>query len=129
VKMRPSQEVTDANTLNAKLAWVNSDLVFTGQLTGCSFVIKDLGGQIACTHIQPAGGAAETGRGLQERLTGYKVANTTIFGAKDYGVGNQALVIGQRSGTWSIFAQIRPGGGSRDIDQVWQIFPRKLRLK
>jgi hypothetical protein len=77
----------------------------TGQLSGCSFLIQNKDGQIACTHIEPThfGG----GRALQKYLDALALPNVTIYGRNDHPDPNIRVTIfgRRRNGIWDIFAQ------------------------
>ena len=83
------------------------NLLITGGLSGCSFLVDDLGnGQIACAHMQPSSGAGtgnEDGPALATRMSGnYGV----VYGRNRYNAQNQVCVVGVRSGgQWKIYAQ------------------------
>lgn len=83
------------------------NLLITGGLTGCSFLIDDLGNrQISCAHMQPSSGAGtgnENGPALATRLSGQ---HDVVYGRNRYEAQNQVCVVGVRSaGTWKIYAQ------------------------
>jgi hypothetical protein len=100
------------------------NLLITGGLSGCSFLVDDLGnGQIACAHMQPSSGAGtgnENGPALAARLSGqYGV----VYGRNRYHAQNQVCVVGvRRGGQWKIYAQKLDYLGLT-IQSVDRIFP------
>lgn len=92
----------NAAALQGKLVDVDqgADIVLTGQLTGCSFVIQT-GGSLKATHIKPVG---QSGNALHTQIDGFHLANTKVYGMNDYG-GDAVMIIGFKSGGWQIFAQ------------------------
>jgi len=94
-------------------------VLLTGQLTGCSFIVRPGEDGFYCTHIKPAG---QTGNQLQDQLNGFRMADTIVYGMNDYG-NNAVSIIGFHNGLdWSIFAQRRNGRGG-PITQVDTIYP------
>ncbi len=79
-------------------------LVVTGQLSGCSFAIRDNGdGTLDATHIRPS--QTLQGEALQQTLqatTGWNV----VYGRENYSAQHRASIIGVRiAGAWQIYAQ------------------------
>jgi hypothetical protein len=88
-------------------------LMFTGQLTGCTFCCLRVAGGVLVAHIQPTGGGAfnlQTNVENNGRFAGHLTSPLDgIYGKGNY---NQALglsaasVLGRRAGgTWEIFGQ------------------------
>jgi hypothetical protein len=103
-------------------------LMFTGGLSGCSFIVNAQGGSIACAHLQPIG---ETGQALHNRLKALN-AYTAVYGRNDYdhtnaggGHDRQVAVVGVfRNGQWKVYAQKNEFGGAHlTIRKVKRIYP------
>jgi hypothetical protein len=91
-----------------RLAGTGPDLMVTGQLSGCSFAIRDNGnGSMDVAHIRP--NAQLTSEILQSTLqrTG---AWHIVYGREDYSSQRRASIIGVRVGIqWQIYAQKQDG--------------------
>jgi hypothetical protein len=100
------------------------DLMVTGQLNACVFVVQQTAGQLVVAHIQP-GGALQTGSMLRQtmKVTGRFAGHgrvTHVFGlGGDY--SNYAYVIGvRRGGQWELYGQ-RTAGRYGPIQGVTRI--------
>lgn len=84
-------------------------LLFTVKLTGCTFIVRESGGQIACAHLQPGGG--QTGEQLQNHVKTTLAGPAPgtryfIYGREDYGGTSDAIVCGANvGGQWKIYSQ------------------------
>lgn len=98
-------------------------LMVTGGLSGCSFVVQRLPGtnSVLCAHIEPRPGEDNFALGVE--LQTYLEANAqfqdqqrpepdddyqiAVYGAKNYGQGEKATVMGfvDQAGKWRIFGQ------------------------
>jgi hypothetical protein len=109
-----------AANVTAKLVALpaNCDLVVTGMMNGCTFVIRD-GGQLACTHIMPVG---QEGEELQDQIIDFNLPNSRNFGQNDYGGTQAAAVVGVGTGGWKLYAQLTPRMG-QTINRVEMIYP------
>jgi hypothetical protein len=108
------------------------NIMVTGQLSGCSFVMIPgaIAGQVRVAHVQPQG---MTGQALAAQLTG--IANSQVYGASattgNYdAVDRAASIIGCRiGGQWCIYAQKQDrGAGDYRIKSVYQIYPNRQKL-
>jgi len=121
------------------VADASANYMTTGELSGCCFAWTEVGGDLRCIHILPAGnlpsGAAITGAVLQTslrttgRFQGMPTRTLETFGFLDYGM-RRASVIGVRTaGSWKLYAQVSTDR-FRTISEAWQIHPgprRQLR--
>jgi hypothetical protein len=86
-----------------RIDWSGPDLMVTGQLSGCSFCIRDAGGgDIEVAHLQPNG---ETAVQLHGRMLGRGFS--AVYGANQYdGATRVTSIVGvRRQGRWKIYAQ------------------------
>jgi hypothetical protein len=110
VRMIPKIEAIVLNQLEGYLLDGNGpDLMITGQLTRCSFVMRQQGNDVVCIHIEP-GGVHPTSANLKTEIVNngafahYPGALTRVFGLPDYAI--YAYVLGiRRAGVWEIWAQ------------------------
>ncbi|MGV2334359.1 MAG UNVERIFIED_CONTAM: hypothetical protein LVR18_09665 [Planctomycetaceae bacterium] len=110
VRMIPKTEDVDVSDIEPYvLDGTGPDLMVTGQLSGCVFVVQQMPTGLVVAHIQP-GGNRQSGDVLREtiRLMGRFRGHgrvTKVFGiGKDYSV--RAHVVGIRTGgTWHLYAQ------------------------
>jgi hypothetical protein len=110
VRMIPSAEDVDLSDIESyTLGTGGPDLMITGQLSGCVFVVQQIPTGLVVAHIQP-GGKRQAGPMLREsvRLMGRFRGHgrvTRVFGVgKDYAA--RAHVVGVRTGgTWHLYAQ------------------------
>ena len=84
---------------------VSSKLILTGQIQGCSFVVKPTAAGVECAHMQPT--ADVTGTALPGKLDG---PGLFVFGKGQdcgYGDGQCANVVGAVvDGAWKFWAQV-----------------------
>jgi hypothetical protein len=91
-----------------------SDLMMTGQLTFCAFVMLKKGNRIFCTHVEPGKDAMKTGADLDKELSAKGLFDghtekLVVFGKTKYPDPDVAYIVGVRtSGKWAIYAQLRP---------------------
>jgi len=80
------------------------NLMVTGQLSGCSFAIRENGdGTLDATHIQPS---RNVPAGLLNRTLKRTGEWTEVYGRENYSAAHRASIIGvRRAGSWRIFAQ------------------------
>ena len=124
VRMIPSAEDVDVSEIEPYvLDGSGPDLMVTGQLSACVFVIRREPGRMLVAHIQP-GGMRQTGAMLKQtiklmgRLGRYGRA-THVFGLGDY--NPRAHVVGiRKGGTWQIFAQ-NVASGAGPVQRAMQI--------
>jgi hypothetical protein len=110
VRMIPSTEAVDPSDIQPyMLGNGGPDLMVTGQLSGCVFVVRQNGAGLVVAHIQP-GGTRQSGPMLRQtiRLMGRFGALgrvTHVFGVgKEY--LTRAHVVGIRTGgAWHLYAQ------------------------
>jgi hypothetical protein len=104
------------------------DIMVTGQLSGCSFImVAAAAGTVNVAHVHPTG---TTGALLRAALI---AANP---GAQIYGVGHYdsndrtVSIMGVRTGTaWRIYAQKHDSTtGDYRIKSVYQIWPNRSKL-
>ncbi len=111
---RPTSSAADAL---GKLYPVNAgQVMMTGTLTGCSFLIRTAG-PLACTHIQPVG---QGGNALQDQLEGFGMPGIRVYGLNDYG-GLYTHIIGFNIGGWKIYSQRSDAQGK--VHTVDTIYP------
>ena len=92
------------------------DLMFTGMLNGCSFVMKATPdrSRVRCAHLRPPPGEAGSALHTACVNTGAFAGDAgavTVFGRNSYlpppGLARSATVLGvRRAGAWEIYAQI-----------------------
>jgi len=113
IKMHPKVSPTSAADVTNKLVPLAGNLVVTGMLTACCFVIRNLGG-VSATHLQPSG----DGNALQDTVAGYNIPGVTLYGKRDY-TTSYTHVIGFNTGSWHFYAQ-RCGEGTVivDVDKI-----------
>jgi len=112
------------------------NIMVTGQLSGCSFVMVPaaLPGQVQVAHVQPLLAGGQTGRALYQQVTA-GVPNAQVYGAAET-TGNYdahdraASIIGVRTGgQWVIYAQKQDRTtGDYRIKSVYQIYPNRQKL-
>lgn len=109
------------------------NIMVTGQLSGCSFVMVPgaVLGQVDVAHVQPHG---MSGQILHGALTG-AIAHAQVYGASatrgNYdGNDRAASIIGVRTGAiWRIYAQKQDRTeADRRIVSVYQIYPNRQKL-
>lgn len=124
VKMH--RDVTPSSTLNfieAKFHTITQDMMTTGQLSGCCFIMRrNVSGAFQCTHIQPNNFG--DGNALETFLKGLGLVgnNLTFYGRTDYTYLTQHVsIIGKRNGgIWNVYAQRQDA--SHSIIQVDNIY-------
>jgi hypothetical protein len=110
VRMIPGTEPVDLSDIEAyTLGNGGPDLMVTGQLSGCVFVVRQNGATLTVAHIQP-GGTRQSGPMLRQtiRLMGRFGALGRVTHV--FGVGREYLtrahVVGVRTGgAWHLYAQ------------------------
>ena len=109
------------------------NIMLTGQLSGCSFVMMPAGpGWLDVAHVKPQ---QITGKALHANLGG-ALANAAIYGDSTEGGFYDSdtrvvSIVGVRSGgQWRIYAQKQKPGHAMDysIKSLYQIFPTKRKL-
>lgn len=97
------------------------NLLVTGQLSGCCVAYALVGGQLWVAHVQPDP-AGSRGDGLQlqglidsaGRFDGHPAIPLNTWGAKDYGQGGKATVVGVNTkGSWELYGQVLDGNAQR----------------
>lgn len=118
-----------ANMPSYHLGGAGDGLMFTGQLTGCTFCWQVDGAALRLCHVQPTG--APNGTILQNtlalhgRFAGGPNLPVGTFGQNDYPVS--ANVVGVRvGGVWRLYAQNSPNGGLT-VTGAWQLHPGAKR--
>ncbi len=122
-----------------RLGPLGPNIMLTGQLSGCSFVMLPVGpGQLDVAHVQPQG---QTGQALYGQVTG-ALPNALVYGASGTSgnydsVDRRASIVGVRGGNgeWRIFAQKTnlpvAGAGANPsfgVKSVYQIYPDRQKL-
>ena len=99
------------------------DVMVTGQLTGCSFLVQSTGGSVLCAHIQPQGGL--DGSKLHTSLINSAqfqgqpaTTRPIVFGRNFYPAGRATVVGVRRLGRWEIYAQL---GDAHSVTGVHRI--------
>ena len=109
------------------------NIMVTGQLSGCAFVIQPAGGNnVDVAHIRPVG---RTGAHLARTLT-YNHPNAFVYGAtagRGFYDSNDRVssIIGIRNagGAWSIYSQKHDATtGDYRIRSVYRIYPTHTKL-
>jgi hypothetical protein len=104
-----------------------SDLMMTGQLTACSFVLLRKGKSVFCTHIEPGKDAMKTGADLDRELSARGLFDghrekPVVWGKTKYPDPDVAFIVGVRtSGKWAVYAQLRPIDESKPITRSVQL--------
>lgn len=104
-----------------------ANFIITGQLTGCSFVVRPSATGLDLTHVQPQGSkGAKLRRHLQKQteLTVFGRGTKNTGNLKKYLGGKFATVIGVYSandGGWKLYAQAQDA--YQNICWVRQIYP------
>jgi hypothetical protein len=124
VRMNPNTEDLDVSAIEPYVLGAGGpDIMVTGQLSACIFVVQQVGAQLVVAHIQPGGGrqTATTLRQtlkLMGRFAGYGRA-THVFGLGDYAA--RAYVVGVRkAGAWHLYGQrvAAAGGPIQGVTQI-----------
>lgn len=124
VRMNKSTEDLDVSAIEPYVLAGGPDIMVTGQLSACIFIVQQLGAQLVVAHIQP-GGKRQTGTTLRQtlKLMGRFAGHgrvTHVFGLGDY--SQRAYVVGIRQGGgWHLYGQRVTGGLSPTIQGVTQI--------
>jgi hypothetical protein len=116
VRMVQNSENVALNSITPlRLDGNGPDIMVTGQLSACVFVVLQNGNQYDVAHLQP-GGLRGTGSVLKTslevngRFTGNAARFTRVFGVGQgcYDEGQRAHVVGVRNGNgaWEIYAQV-----------------------
>lgn len=99
------------------------DIMVTGQLTGCSFLVQKVGASVLCAHIQPQGGM--DGAKLHTTLMNVAVfqgqpttSSPIVFGRNFYPTGRATIIGVRRMGQWEIYAQI---GDAHSVSNVVRV--------
>ena len=110
-----------------------SNIMVTGQLSGCSFVMIPAGpGQVDVAHVKPAG---QDGKALFDNIA-INNPNAQIYGAAgtkgNYDSDDRvASIIGVRAGAgWTIYAQkqLQASGTDYRIKSVYRIYPTRTKV-
>lgn len=98
-------------------------LLTTGQLTGCTFLMRVNHGQLECTHIEPFKANWANGHDLQDFLDGLGMVGVTSYGRNDYGDQASVAIIGRKhsSGRWHIYSQ-RYNNSTKTLINVTEIY-------
>ena len=116
-----------------RLDGTGPNIMVTGQLSGCSFVMMPVGANdVDVAHIKPH---QITGKTLHDNLSN-TFANAVIYGdSKDGGFYDSdtrvVSIVGVRfAGEWRMYAQKQKPGTSYDysIKSVYQIYPTKEKI-
>jgi len=104
------------------------NIMVTGQLTGCSFIMTaGAGGSVNVAHVSPTG---TTGVLLRAALAAAN-AGAQIYGVGQYDHNDRTVsIMGVRTGTtWRIYAQ-KHDATTYDyrIKSVYQIWPNRMKL-
>jgi hypothetical protein len=112
----------------------DTNIIVTGALTSCSFVVQETTNGISCAHIQPAAGAhtgTETGEELHDRLLsgGY----SAVYGKRRYDhrdrgghLDREVTIMGVRVGDrWEIYAQEMEPTAQYRIWSVYRVYPQE----
>lgn len=122
-----------ANRVNYRLTGVGPQIMVTGQLSGCSFVIQPVGvgGAIDVAHIKPVG---MTGKVLANTLRANQ-QNTIVYGARAshryYDSDKRVVsIVGVRTGgVWRVYCQKQdPMGLAYTIRSVYRIYPNRKKI-
>ena len=107
------------------------DIMVTGQLSGCSFIISSNGNNTDVAHVKPSG---STGAELATALSTSN-PNSFVYGATAghgfYDSDDRTVsVIGIRqNGNWEIYAQKQDANsGDYRIHSVYQIYPNHVKM-
>ena len=124
-------DVTNLTTapmiLNKLYRLGGASMMTTGQLSGCTFIVREDQGHLECTHLKPNGFGGD-GVPLQNHIEGLNLGpDVAIYGRKDYPNPNgggevRVSVIGRRGAHgWEIFAQRYIHGTSivQGTDRIW----------
>lgn len=112
------------------------DIMLTGQLSGCSFVILPGGNSIRVAHVRPMPGVAATVlrtnlvRGNPNAHVVYGVHN--LAGFYDNYIRSVAVVGVRTFGSWAVYAQKLDNSPASNFDKrirsVWQLFPEHKKI-
>lgn len=109
-----------------------TDIMVTGALSGCSFVVQQgAAGAPSCTHIKPTGGVS--GSQLHTTLDS-DPNNSVVYGRNDYAhttttgantsPDRNVTIVGVRKpGGWEVYAQKRDTLNSQAVLSVHRVFP------
>jgi hypothetical protein len=103
VKMFESNNIAGIGTYTLPVVG-GPDLMLTGQLSGCSFAIHDVGdGSLVVAHIRPSQYlTAETLHNVLQKTPYW----TTVYGRDDYSQDRAVSIVGARiGGRWRVWAQ------------------------
>lgn len=122
-----------AAMLYYRLNMMGPNIVVTGQLSGCTYVIQPaVGGGVDVAHIQPVGGM--TGATLAANIKANH-PNAFVYGATAgrgfYDSDKRVVsIVGVRiGGGWSLYSQKQdPAGQAFTIRSVYRIYPNHTKL-
>ena len=109
------------------------DIMVTGQLSGCAFVISPVAGgnNLNVAHVQPQAVNSTT---LRNNLAAAH-PNGFVYGASDRrgyydGATRAVSIVGIRAaGSWTLYAQKQDrASGDYSIKSVWEIYPRHRKV-
>ncbi len=114
IAMHKNFNPMNAADVTNKLVPLQGNVVVTGMLTACTYVIRKQAG-VSATHLQPTG----DGNVLQDKVAGWNIPGVTLYGKRDY-TTSYTHVIGFGGGTnWKFYAQ--KGGSGTSIVGVDEI--------
>ena len=98
---------------------ISRRLFTTGQLSGCTFLMRRNQGTLECAHIQP-GESWANGYELQDYLEKLNLPGTTIYGRKQYRDARVGIIGCLKDGLWNVYAQRYhpPGKSYLGVDHI-----------
>lgn len=104
-----------------------ADIMVTGMLNGCSFVMKSDAGRnnVRCAHLRPGAGA-NAGNDLNVRTMNNAqfhgdAGAVSVYGRLNYPDRNSTVIGVRRGGVWSIYQQQYDGLAANNIRAASQI--------
>lgn len=107
IKMHGKGNPADAAGVISKLVPLQGNVVVTGMLTGCTFVIRKQPAGVSATHLQPPG----DGNVLQNLVAGWNIPGVTLYGKRNYGTSYTHVIGFGGGGNWQFYAQ-KSGSGT-----------------
>jgi len=115
IEMHQNSNPANAADVTNKLVPLQGQVVVTGMLTACTFVIRKQAGAVSATHLQPTG----DGNVLQDLVAGWNIQGVTLYGKRNYTSSYTHVMGFGGGGNWQFYAQKGgPGTTIVGVDKI-----------